>query len=124
VRNRIVTGGIPELLTMHDVGGYATILTGVLPPKLMGIEPYTSEWVREDVNNAGVYAAVQVLTTALLVKKSRFVIGQRAPIRIWATPSLASSDKMLLSAKERFTFGAVPQSASELSIVVGYNIAK
>jgi hypothetical protein len=123
IANKIITGGVPELLTHDKVGpSTATISTGILP-KIFGIEQYESEWVREDVNASGVYASSQVLTTMLLVKKSRFVVGKRAPLKIWATPSLASSDKLLLSAKERFSFGGNPQSASEVSIAAAINIA-
>jgi len=106
VDTMIATGKVPEILTADKYGQLATIFSGQLP-RIFGIEPYTSEWVREDVNDLGVYAAASSQTTILCVKKSRFVIGQRAPIKIWATPSLANQDKMLLTAKERFTFGAV-----------------
>ena len=122
--NRIVTGAVPELLTLDTFGPGATILTGNIP-RIFGVEPYESEWVREDVNATGVYAAAQVLTTALLVKKSRFLVGQRAPVKVWATPSLANQDKMLLTAKERFTFAGVPQAtAGERSAIIGYNISQ
>lgn len=120
--NAIVTGAIPELLTLQNFGPQATIITGNMP-KIYGVECYESEWVREDLGAAGVYASTSALTTALLVKKSRFVIGQRAATRIWATPSLANQDKMLLSAKERFTFGGVPQSATEKSVALAYNLS-
>lgn len=124
VSNRIVTGAVPELLTLDTFGPSATILTGNIP-RIFGVEPYESEWVREDVNASGVYAAAQALTTALLVKKSRFLIGQRAPVKVWATPSLANQDKMLLTAKERFTFAGVPQAtAGERSAIIAYNISQ
>jgi len=124
VCNRIVTGAVPELLTLDTFGPSATIITGNIP-RIFGVEPYMSEWVREDVNASGVYAGGQVLTTALLVKKSRFLVGQRSPVKVWATPSLANQDKMLLSAKERFTFAGVPQStASESSAIISYNISQ
>lgn len=124
VSNRIVTGGVPELLTLNTIGLDATLITGNMP-KIFGVEPYESEWVREDVNGTGVYASSVTKTTVLLVKKSRFVIGQRAPVKIWATPSLANQDKMLLTAKERFTFGGVPQSTpGEKSAIIAYNVAQ
>jgi hypothetical protein len=124
VSNRIVTGGVPELLTLNTFGMEATLITGNMP-KIFGVEPYESEWVREDVNATGVYAGGATKTSVLLVKKSRFVIGQRAPVKIWATPSLANQDKMLLTAKERFTFGGVPQSTpGEKSAVIAYNVAQ
>lgn len=123
IANRIVTGNVPELLTLDTFGPSATILTGNIP-RIFGIEPYESEWVREDVNASGVYAAAQVLTTSLLVKKSRFLVGQRAPVKIWATPTLANQDKMLLTAKERFTFAGVPQTVpNERSVIIGINVA-
>ena len=121
--NRIVTGAVPELLTLDTFGPSATLLTGNIP-RIFGVEPFESEWVREDVNSSGVYAAVQVLTTALLVKKSRFLVGQRSPVKLWATPSLANMDKMLLSGKERFTFAGVPQTITgEKSAIIATNIA-
>lgn len=123
IGNKTILGNVPELLT-HDKAGptVATLLTGNLP-KVYGIDQYVSEWVREDVNNVGVYASAQALTTLTVVKKSRFAIGTRAPMRMWAAPSLPSSDKMLLSCKERFTFGGIPQTSTEKSVAIGYNIA-
>lgn len=124
VCNRIVTGAVPELLTLDTFGPSATLLTGNIP-RIFGVEPYESEWVREDVNSSGVYASAQTLTTALLVKKSRFLVGQRAPVKIWATPSLANQDKMLLTAKERFTFAGVPQATTgERSAIIAYNVSQ
>jgi len=122
VANLIVTGGIPEILTIQNFGAQATLVTGGLPP-IFGIKPFESEWVREDVGANGVYAASSTLTTILLVKKSRFIIGKRAGIRVWATPSLANQDKMLMTAKERFVLGAIPQSAIEKSAMVARNVA-
>jgi hypothetical protein len=124
IANKFVFGSVPEMLTAQNAGlNTATILTGVLP-KVAGIEQYESEWVREDVNASGVYASSQVLTSIICVKKSRFIIGSRAPMKIWAMPSLPNSDRMLLSAKERFTFGGVPQlSGSEQSVAIAYNIS-
>ncbi len=122
IANKVICGNVPEILTHEKFNSNYTLQTGNLPP-VFGIAPYISEWVREDVNNAGVYAAASSLTTLTLVKKSRFVVGVRAPMKIWATPSLASSDKLLLTAKERFTFGGVPQSASEKSVAIALNLA-
>lgn len=122
IANNLIGGNVSEILTHEKFWNAATIMTGKLP-SILGIEFAPSEWVREDVNSSGVYASSQSLTTVLLVKKSRFVIGKRAPLKIWATPSLASSDKLLLTAKERFTFGGVPQSATEKSVAAAVNVA-
>lgn len=123
VGNRIVFGNVPEILTADKFGlNNMTLATGDLP-KVYGIQQYESEWVREDVNASGVYAASQEFTTMIALKKSRFAVGVRSPIKIWATPSLANMDKMLLTAKERFTFGGVPQSAEETSVAIATGIA-
>lgn len=122
ISNFIVTGGIPEILTIQNFGAQATLITGGLAP-IFGIKPFESEWVREDLGANGVYAAASNLTTILLVKRSRFLIGKRAGIRVWATPSLANQDKMLMTAKERFVLGATPQSATEKSTMIARNVA-
>ena len=120
--NKAVFGNVPEMLTQHNVGNLATLVTGKVPP-MYGIEQYPSEWIREDLGASGVYTGVAPHNTYIIAaKKSRFVIGQRAPVRIWATPSLASSDKMLLSAKERFTFGSVPQTGNEVSVACAIGV--
>lgn len=122
IRNKIIFGNVPEILTYQNYSGQATLLTGQLPA-IFGIQPYVSEWVRQDVNSSGVYASASALTTGIVCRRSRFAIGNRAPMRVWATPSLASSDKMLLTAKRRVAFGGVPQSASEKSVAIATNIA-
>lgn len=122
IANRLLTGNVPEVLTHEKFANNATITSGVLP-KIFGIEPYESEWAREDLNTSGVYASSNAYAAPLLVKRSRFCVGARAPMRTWVTPSLASSDKLLMSAKERFTFGGVPQSTAEHSVVAAIGVS-
>lgn len=118
----LVTGAIPELFTAFAFGGPASNVTGQVPP-VFGIKGVESEWVREDLAATGVYTiAAQTKTWMALVKKSRFQRHLRAPIRVWAAPSLPSSDLMLMTAKKRHTFGGVPQSADEKSLVIAINI--
>lgn len=121
VANALVTGAIPELFTAFAFGGPASNVTGQVPP-VFGVKATESEWVREDLNASGVYEAAATKTWLALVKKSRIMRHLRAPLRVWAAPSLASSDKMLMSAKKRLSFSALPQSATELSIIVGINV--
>lgn len=118
----LVTGAIPELFTAFAFGAPASNVTGQLPP-VFGIKCVESEWVREDLGAAGVYAASSAFTWMALVKKSRFMNHVRAPIRVWAAPSLPSSDKMLMTAKKRMAFAGTPQSSDEKSIAIGINIA-
>lgn len=122
ISHDLVTGAIPELFTAFAFGGPASNVTGQVPP-VFGIRGVESEWVREDLHESGVYTiAAQTKTWLGLVKKSRVFRHMRAPIRVWAAPSLPSSDKMLMTAKKRHTFSSIPQSATEKSIVIGVNI--
>ncbi len=118
----LVTGAIPELFTAFAFGGPASNVTGALPP-VFGIKCVESEWMREDLGAAGVYAAASTMTWCALVKKSRFMNHVRAPLRVWAAPSLPSSDKMLMSAKKRMAWAGTPQSSDEKSLAIGINIA-
>jgi hypothetical protein len=122
VENKVVTGAIPELFTAFAFGAPASNVTGSMPP-IFGVKASTSEWIREDLASTGVYTTTgQTKTWAGLVKKSRLMRHLRAPIRVWAAPSLPSSDKMLMSGKKRHTFSAIPQTATEKSIIVAVNI--
>ena len=124
-KNKIITGSIPELLTLWAFGQQATLLTGNCPP-IYGVPVHVARHQRDDVTATAVHtgagAAANAYTTMFLIKKDRLMVGTKAGVRIWASPSLPTSDKMLMTAKERVAFGAVPQSATETSIVMGYNI--
>lgn len=122
VANQLVTGAIPELFTAFAFGGPASNVTGQVPP-VFGIQATESEWVRENLAATGVYTTSgQTKTWMALVKKSRFMRFLRAPIRVWAAPSLPSSDLMLMTAKKRLSFAGIPQSADELSLAIAINI--
>lgn len=121
VSTDLVTGAIPELFTAFAFGGPASNRTGQMPP-VFGVGCVESEWIREDLGAAGIYAATSTKTWAAIVKKSRFSRHMRAPIRVWAAPSLPSSDKMLMTAKKRHSFGGVPQTSLEKSVVIAINI--
>lgn len=123
VENQLVTGAIPELFTAFAFGGLASNVTGQCPP-VFGIKVVSSQFVREDLNSAGVYAAASALTHVCLVKKSRFANFVRQAIRVWAAPSLPSSDIMLMTAKMRHAWAGNPQSAAEKSVVMAVNVAK
>jgi hypothetical protein len=121
IENQLVTGAIPELFTAFAFGGLASNVTGQVPP-VFGVKPIASQYMREDLNQLGVYQSGQTKTCILLFKKSRFKNFVRQAIKVWAAPSLPSSDIMLMTAKMRLSFAGNPQSATEKSIVMGYNI--
>jgi len=123
IENQLVTGAIPELFTAFAFGGLASNVTGQVPP-VFGVRPVTSQFVRDDLNAAGVYAAASTLTTAILIKKSRFQNFVRQATRMWAAPSLPSSDELLMTAKTRHTWNGNPQTADELSVVMAINVSR
>jgi hypothetical protein len=118
----LVTGAIPELFTAFAFGGLASNVTGEVPP-VFGIKGVQSRFQREDLNATGVYQAGSTLTCLILVRRDRFYHFVRQAMRQWATPTLASSDQMLLASKMRHTFGGVPQDALEKSVTIGINVA-
>lgn len=122
VENAIVTGAIPELFTAFAFGGMASNVTGQVPP-IFGVKCVTSAYVREDLNDSGVYASSSNKTHVCLVKKSRFANWVRQAIRVWAAPSLPNSDIMLMSAKMRHAWAGNNQSATEKGVVMAVNVS-
>jgi hypothetical protein len=123
IENQLVTGAIPELFTAFAFGGLASNVTGQVPP-VFGVRPITSQFVRDDLNASGVYAASSTMTMAALIKKSRFQNFVRQATRMWAAPSLPSSDELLMTAKTRHAWNGNPQNAKELSVVMAVNVAR
>lgn len=118
----LVTGAIPELFTAFAFGSLASNRTGIVPP-VFGVQPIESSHVREDLATTGKYVVPGATQTyALLVQKSRFSNYVRQAARVWASPSLPSSDTMLMSGKQRATFAGIPQTATERSVVMAINI--
>lgn len=122
VEGDAVSGKIPEILTVEKAGSNATIFTGILP-NILGIKSVISEWVREDLNDLAVYEAAHTFTVAHLIRLSGFLFGQRAPMRIWAAPSLPSSDVMLMTGKNRIAFGGAVNNATNKYVVTARNVA-
>ena len=119
----LVSGAIPELFTAFAFGSLASNVTGAVPP-VFGIEGVESQYVREDLEITGKALAVpaDTKTYCLLVQKSRFMNWTRQAPRVWAAPSLPSSDQMLMSGKARHAFSGIPQSAQERSVVMAINV--
>ena len=119
----LVTGAIPELFTAFAFGSIASNVTGQVPP-VFGIKSIESALVREDLESNGKALAVpaDTKTYMLIVQKSRFATWVRQATKVWAAPSLPSSDQMLMSSKTRHSFAGIPQSTTERSVIMGINI--
>ena len=115
---------VDEVVTIDLFGPNATILKGQIGA-IDGIPIVTSEFVRDDLNAAGVYDGVTTdLSVLHLCNKTRFLIGQRRPIRVRVTPDpTPPADEWLLASWQRQDFQGQAQDADEVSTVLGINIA-
>lgn len=115
--------GLTNVSTVEKFGPMATVLKGALAA-YQAIPIVTSEHMREDLNATGVYDGTTVNRSAiLLVNLKRWMIGIRRPIMVKAMQDLPMYDRFLLASYQRKDFQGFVQSATEKSVVYGYNIA-
>jgi len=116
---------LTEVSTVEKFGPNATILRGSLAA-LDGIPIVISEYVRDDLDLNGVNSGTainDVFTSLVLVNRRRFFWGTRRPLSIRATMDpTPPGDRWLLASWWRGDFKGHPQSASEVSVVLGRNI--
>lgn len=110
--------------TVEKFGPQATILKGALDA-LDGIPILNSQFLRTDLNATGVYDGVTTDRAAcLLVNHTRFLIGIRRAIRVRAMMDpVMPNDRWVMASWYRGDFQGHAQSATEKSVVYGYNIA-
>jgi len=115
---------LDEVTTVEKFGPMATILQGALAA-LDGIPIVISEYMRDDLDATGVNILPgDALSSAMLVNHRRAFFGVRRPIRVKAVMNpTPPNDEWLVAAWWRGDFQAHAQSASEVSIVLGHNIA-
>ena len=116
------TGAIAELLPAQNTMLGGQLDSGALRP-IFGSDVVVSEEVREVLNESGVYEAAHYFTNVIAVNVNRFRFGVLTPIKIWAAPSLPSSDNMLMTAKERIAFNGATQAANEVSVAIAVDVA-
>ena len=114
---------IPSVATIDKYGSQATVVTGELG-RYQGVPIVTSEYLRSDLNATGVYDGVTTNRTALLlVNMRRWFCGMRRPIRVKIMEDLPNHDRWLMASYQRKDFQGFVQSASEVSVSYGYNVA-
>lgn len=114
---------LPSVVTMEKYGSLATVITGELA-RYQGIPIIVSEYMRSDLNATGVYDGVTVNRTALLlVNMRRWWVGMRRPIRLKVMEDLPNQDRWLMASYQRKDFKGFAQSATEVSVSYGYNVA-
>ena len=113
---------LPSVKTLDVFGPMATVLKGALSA-YQGIPIVTSEYMREQLNDSGVYDGI-TLTKAglLLVNMKRWYLGQRRPIVVKAQVDLPNQDRFLIASYQRKDFQGHAQSATETSVSYGVNI--
>lgn len=123
---------LEAVTTLEKFGPQATILSGALAV-LNGIPVVVSEFVREDLNDAGVYDGVTTnRTVAHLANIRRFYLGRRRPIRVKVQQDArAEYDRWQLVSYQRVDFKGHKQAgetyaggeaSAERSSVLGIDI--
>ena len=113
---------LPSVKTLDVFGPQAVVLQGALAA-YQGIPIVNSGHFREDLNATGVYDGVTTTKAAvILVNATRWYLGQRRPIQIKLMNDLPSGDRWLLASYRRVDFKGHVQSATEKSVVYGYNV--
>ena len=114
---------LTDVATVEKFGPMATILRGALAA-YQGIPITISQFMREDLNATGVYDSVTTNRGGLLlVHWPRWFIGMRRPIVVKVMQDLPSQDRWLMASYQRKDFQGHVQSATELSVGYGFNIA-
>lgn len=114
---------LEQVSTVDKFGPMATILKGALSA-YQGIPIITSQYMREDLNATGVYDGVTFNRAGLIfVNKNRWYVGTRRAIKVKIQQDLADQDRWLMASYQRKDFKGHTQSASEVSVSYGYNIA-
>lgn len=112
-----------NVATVDKFGPQATVITGELA-KYAGIPIVVSGELRKDLNATGVYDGVTTNRAGLiLVNTRRWYIGMRRPIVVKVMEDQADQDRWLMASYQRLDFQGHVQSASEVSVSYGYNIA-
>lgn len=115
---------LPNVATMDKFGPLATVLKGALAA-YQGIPIVISQYMREDLNATGVYDGTTTTRGGLiLVHAARWYVGTRRPIRVKVGPDVnQETDRWKLASYQRKDFQGMPQSATEVSVAYGYNVA-
>ena len=114
---------LPSMLTLDKAGPRATMAIGQAG-SIMGIPVVVSGMMREDLNASGVYDGTTTSKGGiLLVNAKRWYIGMRRAPSLRIVQDLPNYDRYLMAAYQRLDFQGHAQSASEVSVCYGYNIA-
>lgn len=112
------------VLPLESYGGAATILTGELG-KLFGIPIVPSEYIREDLNAAGIYDGVTETKTVLpIVHRKSWKFGTFGPLTVRSSDEIHMESYMtVVVTHEAADFQAMFAASVQVAAATGYNIA-
>lgn len=115
---------ISEVTTVEKYGNAATIIKGELG-RIDGVPIIISEHQRDDLNATGVHDGVTTdRSVIMLANRTRFFKGQRRAIRAKLTMHpVPPNDQWLMASWQRADWKGHVQDATEVSTVLGFNIA-
>jgi hypothetical protein len=112
---------LDDVTTVEKYGNQATVLRGALAI-YQGINIIVSEFVREDLNAAGVHDGVTADNTAVhLVNMRRWMVGARRAIQLKIMMDLPDQDRWKMASYQRVDFK--PVAASEKSSILGVDVS-
>jgi HK97 family phage major capsid protein len=113
---------LDEVKTVDKYGEKATVLNGELA-RLDGIPIIVSEHVRENLNASGVYDGTTTTKTyCALVNRDRFITGARGLVKVKAY-EVEDYDQTKVINRIRRAFKPIETpSATDPTVVIGYNI--
>lgn len=113
---------LTEVRTVDKYGPKATILSGELA-KFDNIPVIVSEYVREDLNESGVYdGTTTTKTIILLVRRDTFLYGDRRNIKV-KSAEIIETDQSQIVTTQRLDFQSTLDATTEKIIGLGYNLA-
>lgn len=112
-----------NLLTVDKMGSQATVLNGQIG-SVFGIPVIVSEWVREDLNASGVYAAASSKTYNLCVNRNEWAMGQRMALDVQVDDSIyRETFQRVMVGFMREDFQSIASASTDDNTAIAYNVA-
>lgn len=114
--------GAQLVMSMEKIGAAATVVTGQLGT-LFGTPVVPSEFIREDLNVAGIHDGITETKTVLpIVHRPGWEIGRHKSITV-ETDKDIENDVLMIVTRERADFQNMMPYATQVSAALGFNIA-
>lgn len=113
---------LADVITVDKYGPNATLLTGELG-RFDGVPIIVSEFVREDLNAAGVRDGVTTTKTyLLLVNRRRFLTGQRPGVSLKTFEDIETGQIKVVNGVRRDFKAIETTAAADPNVAIGFNL--